>query len=176
MFDINEVTLRGKLGRDAETRQTQTGKSVTTLSVATSERRKNDATGKWENGSTTWHKVTVWGAPDSIASAAKGTTVQVRGRYESREWTNKDGVKQVSYEVNAIDVVILADDRPRQDAAPRTPPPRMGSTPQGAQRGPQVPSSKSVGSPVRDDWADDVPFALILLAPIAGYLAQFVGV
>ena len=93
MFDINEVTLRGKLGRDAETRQTQTGKSVTTLSVATCERRK-DASGRWENGPTTWHKVTVWGAPESIAHATKGTTVQVRGRYESREWTNKDGAKQ----------------------------------------------------------------------------------
>ena len=172
MFDINEVTLRGKLGRDAETRQTQTGKSVTTLSVATCERRK-DANGKWENGPTTWHKVTVWGAPESIAHAAKGTTVQVRGRYESREWTNKDGAKQTSYEVNAIDAVILADDRPRQDAAPPQGNSRMGGTPQGAQRGPGAPSG---GSAPPRDWSDDVPFSLILLAPIAGYLAQFVGV
>ena len=172
MFDINEVTLRGKLGRDAETRHTQTGKSVTTLSVATCERRK-DASGKWENGPTTWHKVTVWNAPESIAHASKGTTVQVRGRYESREWTNKDGVKQVSYEVNAIDVVILADDRPRQDAQPPQGSSRMGGTPQGAQRGPQGPFG---GSAPPRDWSDDVPFAFVILAPIAGYLAQFVGV
>lgn len=173
MFDINEVTLRGKLGRDAETRQTQTGKSVTTLSVATCERRKNDATNKWENGPTTWHKVTVWGAPESIAHAAKGTTVQVRGRYESREWTNKDGVKQTSYEVNAIDAVILADDRPRQDAAPPQGNSRMGGTPQAAQRGSGAPSG---GSAPPRDWSDDVPFTFVILAPIAGYLAQFVGV
>lgn len=157
MFDINEVTLRGKLGRDAETRQTQTGKSVTTLSVATCERRK-DASGKWENGPTTWHKVTMWGAPDSIAHAAKGTTVQVRGRYESRSWEDKTGAKQVSYEVNAIDAVILADDRPRQDARAPQGDSRMGGTPQGAQGGSAPPSSKSGGAPVRDDWADDVPF------------------
>lgn len=172
MFDINEVTLRGKLGRDAETRQTQTGKSVTTLSVATCERRK-DASGKWENGPTTWHKVTVWGAPESIAHATKGTTVQVRGRYESREWTNKDGAKQVSYEVNAIDAVILADDRPRQDAAPPQGNSRMGGTPQGSQRGPQ---GASRGSPAVDLDMDSIPFAFVILAPIAGYLAQFVGV
>ena len=152
MFDINEVTLRGKLGRNAETRQTQTGKSVTTLSVATCERRKNDATNKWENGATTWHKVTVWGAAESIAHAAKGTTVQVRGRYESRDWTNKDGVKQVSYEVNAIDAVILADDRPRQDARAPQGDSRMGVTPQGAQRGAQGPVTASTF----DDL--DVPF------------------
>ena len=155
MFDINEVTLRGKLGRDAETRQTTTGKSVTTLSVATCERRK-DANGTWENGPTTWHKVTVWGAPESIAHAAKGATVQVRGRYESRDWTNKDGVKQVSYEVNAIDAVILA-----------------GGTQQGAQRGSGMPPK---GPPAVDIDMDSIPFAFILLAPIAGYLAQFVGV
>ena len=151
MFDINEVTLRGKLGRDAETRQTQTGKSVTTLSVATCERRKN-VSGAWENGPTTWHKVTVWGAPESIAHAAKGTTVQVRGRYESRDWTNKDGVKQVSYEVNVIDAVILADDRPRQDARAPQGDSRMGGTPQGAQRGTQGPVTASTF----DDA--DVPF------------------
>lgn len=172
MFDINEVTLRGKLGRDAETRTTPTGKSVTTLSVATCERRKN-VSGAWENGPTTWHKVTVWGAPEPIAHAAKGTTVQVRGRYESRDWTNKDGVKQVSYEVNAIDAVILADDRPRQDPPPPQGNSRMGGTPQGAQRGSGVPSG---GSAPPRDWFDDVPFAFLLLAPIAGYLAQFVGV
>ena len=166
MFDINEVTLRGKLGRDAETRQTQTGKSVTTLSVATCERRKN-VSGAWENGPTTWHKVTVWGAPESIAHAAKGTTVQVRGRYESRDWTNKDGVKQVSYEVNSIDAVILADDRPRQDARAPQGDSRMGVTPQGAQRGAQ-------GPPVDIDM-DSIPFAFLMLAPIAGYLAQFIS-
>ena len=154
MFDINEVTLRGKLGRDAETRQTTTGKSVTTLSVATCERRK-DANGKWENGPTTWHKVTVWGAPDSIARAAKGTTVQVRGRYESRDWTNKDGAKQVSYEVNAIDAVILADDRPRQDAPPPQSNSRISGTPQGAQRGPGMPPN---GPPGVDIDMDSIPF------------------
>ena len=154
MFDINEVTLRGKLGRDAETRTTPSGKSVTTLSVATCERRKN-VSGAWENGPTTWHKVTVWGAPESIAYAAKGTTVQVRGRYESRDWTNKDGVKQVSYEVNAIDAVILADDRPRQDAQPPSGNTRMGGTPQGAQRGPQGPVTASTF----DGFSDDsIPF------------------
>jgi single-strand DNA-binding protein len=168
MFDINEIHLRGKLGRDAETRSTPTGKSVTTLSVATCERRKN-VSGAWENGPTTWHKVTVWGAPESIASAAKGTTVQVRGRYESRSWEDKTGAKQVSYEVNAIDAVILADDRPRQDArAPQANKP-YGGTPSGAQRGAQKPVTASTF----DD--SDVPFAFMLLAPIAGYLAQFVG-
>jgi len=169
MFDINEVTLRGKLGRDAETRSTSTGKSVTTLSVATCERRKN-VSGAWENGPTTWHKVTVWGAPEAIASAQKGTTVQVRGRYESRSWEDKTGAKQVSYEVNAIDAVILADDRPRQDAPPSKPWQPSGQVPSGAQRGPQKPVTASTF----DD--SDVPFAFLLLAPIAGYLAQVVGV
>ena len=169
MFDINEIHLRGKLGRDAETRSTPTGKSVTTLSVATCERRKN-VSGAWENGPTTWHKVTVWGAPEAIASAQKGTTVQVRGRYESRSWEDKTGAKQVSYEVNAIDAVILADDRPRQDAPPSKPWQPSGQVPSGAQRGPQKPVTASTF----DD--SDVPFAFLLLAPIAGYLAQVVGV
>jgi len=154
MFDINEVTLRGKLGRDAETRSTPTGKSVTTLSVATCERRKN-VSGAWENGPTTCHKVTVWGAPEAIASAQKGTTVQVRGRYESRSWEDKTGAKQVSYEVNAIDAVILADDRPRQDAPPSKPWHPSGQAPSGAQRGALGPGR---GNPGPDFSADDVPF------------------
>lgn len=170
---MNRVQLIGNLGRDAETKTMPSGSTITNLNIATEERYK-DRNDQWQ-GKTTWHRVTVWDAKPHVAALTKGQRVYVEGSIDVREYAGSDGVKKTSIEVKAFSVELLfvPERQPRQDAQPPQGNTRMGGMPQGAQRGPGAPS---VGSAPPRDWSDDVPFAFVILAPIAGYLAQFVGV
>ena len=55
MYTMNQLTLIGFTGQDAEVHYTQNGTLVTTLSVATKESWKN-AEGAWQSRSE-WHRV-----------------------------------------------------------------------------------------------------------------------
>ena len=55
MYTMNQLTLIGFTGQDAEIHYTQNGTLVTTLSVATKESWKN-AEGAWQSRSE-WHRV-----------------------------------------------------------------------------------------------------------------------
>lgn len=99
---LNKVTLIGNLGRDPELRYTPQGKAVATLSVATSNRRKNKQTGEWED-ETQWHRITVL---DKMAEYAgekftKGRTVHIEGSLRYGSYLNKDGVKIPTVEILA---------------------------------------------------------------------------
>jgi single-strand DNA-binding protein len=58
-MSVNKVILVGNLGRDPEVRNTPSGQSVCTLSVATTERLTERAGQPREQ--TEWHNVVVWG-------------------------------------------------------------------------------------------------------------------
>lgn len=97
---INKVTLIGNLGKNPEIRYTPNGKAVATLSVATSNRRKNKQTGEWED-ETQWHRVTLL---DKLAEYAgekltKGRTVYVEGSLRYGSYLNKEGVKIPTVEI-----------------------------------------------------------------------------
>ena len=55
MYTMNQLTLIGFTGQDAEVHYTQNGTLVTTLSIATKESWKN-AEGSWQSRSE-WHRV-----------------------------------------------------------------------------------------------------------------------
>ena len=60
--NINRVVLTGNLTRDPELRSLPSGMSVCSLRVACNTRRKNNATGDWED-KPNYFDVTVWGEP-----------------------------------------------------------------------------------------------------------------
>lgn len=152
---MNRVQLIGNLGRDAETKTMPSGSTLTNLNIATEDRYRDKA-GEWQS-KTTWHRVTAWDAKPHVQQLAKGQRVYVEGSLETREYTGSDGIKKTSTEVKAFSVELLfvPERQPRQDAVPPQGNPRMGGTPQGAQRGPGAPSG---GSAPPRDWAEDVPF------------------
>lgn len=89
---FTQVILVGRLGKDAEVRNTQGGRKVATLSVATSESWKDKNSGEWKER-TNWHTVITWqpGLVELIEKRAKkGRLVQVVGALEYRSW-RKDG-------------------------------------------------------------------------------------
>jgi single-strand DNA-binding protein len=99
MASLNKVLLIGNLGKDPEVRYTASGTAVASFSLATSEKFKNKD-GEWEER-TEWHNVTLWGRLAEIAGEylAKGKTVYIEGRLQTRKWQDKDGKDRYTTEI-----------------------------------------------------------------------------
>lgn len=99
MASLNKVMIIGNLGRDPEVRYTASGSAVASFSVATTEKFKNKS-GDWEER-TEWHNVTLWGRLAEIAGEylAKGKTVYVEGRLQTRKWQDRDGKDRYTTEI-----------------------------------------------------------------------------
>jgi single-strand DNA-binding protein len=102
--NINRVILTGNLTFDPELRSLPSGTSVCKLRVAVNTRRKNNATGEWED-KPNYFDVTVWGAQGENCARylAKGRPVAIDGRLEWSEWADKETGK------NRSKVEIVAD-------------------------------------------------------------------
>jgi len=103
---VNQVILMGNLTRDPETRQTPSGQSVTSFSLALN-RAYKDQSGNWQEA-TDFIDVVAWGPlGERVAQyVTKGRRVLVQGRLQSRAW-EQDGQKRSKVEVLANDVTFL---------------------------------------------------------------------
>ncbi len=103
---LNQVTLMGNLTRDPELRQTPTGQSVTSFSLALN-RSYKDASGEWQEA-TDYIDIVCWGPlAERVAQyMSKGRRCLVQGRLQSRSW-EQDGQKRNKVEVLANDVTFL---------------------------------------------------------------------
>lgn len=112
---INEVTLVGRLGKDPEVRTTNSNNSVGNLWVATSEVSYDKDKNKIER--TEWHTVTLWGdtAQNAAKFLAKGSLVYIKGRIQSREYTDKEGIQRKAYEIVANTIKYLNQ---KKDSSP----------------------------------------------------------
>src|SRR5215210_6685731 len=98
---VNKVILIGNLGRDPEVRHTQSSQKIVHLSVATSERWRDRASGE-QKERTEWHRVVIF--DERLAEVAekyltKGGTVYLEGTLQTRKWTDKDGQERYTTEV-----------------------------------------------------------------------------
>jgi len=156
--NINRVVLTGNLTRDPELRSTASGMSVCSLRVACNTRRKNNATGDWED-KPNYFDVTVWGAQGENCARflAKGRPVAIDGRLEWREWEEREtGNKRQAIDIIADAVQFLGG---RDDAqggggfTPRSDVPVNESDFQQQQQ--PVAATTGNGSAAGDD---DIPF------------------
>ena len=99
MASVNKVIVLGNLGRDPELRHTSGGKAVATLSVATNEQWTDQSGERQER--TEWHRVVVWGrqAESCAQYLAKGRSVFVEGRLQTRKWQDRDGNDRYTTEI-----------------------------------------------------------------------------
>lgn len=104
---VNKVIIVGNLGADPELKQTTAGRPVCNLRVATNHFFKDKAGQRQER--TEWHRVTVWGetAQHCVQYLAKGRSVYVEGRLESRSWEDSDKKKRWSTDIVATRVVFI---------------------------------------------------------------------
>ncbi len=137
MASVNKVILIGNLGQDPELRYTQGGKAVCNLSLATNERWKDQAGNPQER--TEWHRINVWGkqAESCAEYLAKGRSVYVEGRLQTREWKDREGNKRTTTEVVATNVVFLGGNQGQQGSGG---------------------GSRRQNDPPPSDGADNIPF------------------
>ena len=110
MAQFNKVILAGHLVRDPELKQTNSGESVTTFSLAV------NRTGK--NGECDFFDVTAWRKTAELVAIylKKGRPVLVCGRLQNRSWTDKQGNKRTSTEIVADEVAFI-DNKTTEEVA-----------------------------------------------------------
>jgi single-strand DNA-binding protein len=112
-MNINRVVLTGNLTRDPDLRSTGNGLSICKLGVACNTRRRNGATGEWEE-KPNFFRVTVFGNQGERCAQylKKGRAVAIDGRLEWSQWES-EGQKRESIDIIADSVQFLGG---REDA------------------------------------------------------------
>lgn len=97
---MNTITLLGRTTSSIELKQTQSGKSVASFSLAVKRPYTKDATD--------FHNVVAWGNTAELLAkhVNKGNQICIRGYLTNREWTDKQGNKRISTEIIAEEVTF----------------------------------------------------------------------
>ena len=113
---LNQLTIIGLTGHDAEFHYTTNGTLVTILSVATRESWRNGA-GQCQSR-TEWHRVVRCGGKlaEYARTVGRGSHVMVQGSVRTREF-EQDGVKQRVFELRA-DTIGKLDRAERREPNP----------------------------------------------------------
>ena len=120
MASINVSYLLGYVGKEPETRATQSGKMVTVFNMATEQSWKKGE--EWQR-QTTWHRIIGWELSDYVLKGiSKGSQVMVQGRISNREYKDEKGETRMVSEIVAEKVIPLNPAPPKQVAAPDPPP------------------------------------------------------
>ncbi|MFD0739418.1 single-stranded DNA-binding protein [Lysobacter koreensis] len=163
---INKVILVGNLGNDPETKYTQGGMAVTTLSLATTSVRKDKDGQQIEK--TEWHRVKLFGKLGEIAGEylKKGRQVYIEGSIRYDKFTGADGVEKYFTDIVADDMQMLGGNPGEggggarsefRGGGDRNERPARPAAPQGAAPRREAPAAKS--NDFADDFADDdIPF------------------
>ncbi|MFI3277982.1 MAG: single-stranded DNA-binding protein [Rikenellaceae bacterium] len=142
---INKVILVGNVGAEPEVRTIESGAKVARIRLATTERIPNRQTNEVKEH-TEWHTVILWRGLADVADRYihKGSQIYIEGVLRTREWMNKDNVKQFTTEIIGNDLKLLGrkgdNNAPAQSAQPQS-----------------SPAAPAVVAPPADD-ADDLPF------------------
>jgi single-strand DNA-binding protein len=117
---MNLAIVIGNLGETPVVRKTAAGMSVTTFSLATTERWKKDGV---KQEKTTWHKIQAWGtnADNCAAYLSKGSKLQVTGRMEIQPWTDQQGIKRNPTIIVMSEMEMLGDPGHRNESNNSTP-------------------------------------------------------
>jgi single-strand DNA-binding protein len=108
MASVNRVILLGNCGRDPEVRYSANGMAMCNVSIATSSKRKDKASGEMIE-ETQWHRVQFYDRLAEIAGEylKKGKPVYVEGRLKYGKYTDKDGVERNTTDVVAENMQLL---------------------------------------------------------------------
>ena len=108
---MQEVTITGNIGRNAEVIQRKDGQEVLSFTVAVSNGKERNG----EERKPTWFSVFVIGNYQNMAPyLVKGTRVLVKGRMNASAYTNRHGETGVSLDIStnpsSVEIQKYADD------------------------------------------------------------------
>lgn len=108
----NNVNLVGRLTKDIEIKKTNSGKEVTTFSLAVNDKKVNDQQVSFFFNIVAWEQC----ARYLKQYASKGDLIGVNGRLTTRQYQNTRGDKVTVTEVVADDVMLLNKAKQAQQA------------------------------------------------------------
>lgn len=99
---VNNCMFIGRLGRDPESRFTQSGKTVVNFSIACSEKRGGEEYTEWVN-------IVAWDKLGEICAQylQKGSLVYISGRMQTRKWQDQSGTDRYTTEIVAREMKML---------------------------------------------------------------------
>lgn len=103
----NRVQLIGRLGQDPEVKTLESGKTLATFSIATSDYYKNEKGDRVEE--TQWHNVVAWGNTADFAGKylKKGKEIALEGKLVHRSYETAKGEKRYVSEINVKEIVLI---------------------------------------------------------------------
>lgn len=108
---LNNIVIQGRMTRDAELRQTNSGVNVTTFTLAVDRDRK-EADGSKKTDfidCTAWRQT----AEYIVNYGGKGRMTIVEGKLHFREWTDKDGNNRRNADIQ-VDNLYFCDSKNSQ--------------------------------------------------------------
>lgn len=95
---LNQISVQGRIVRDPELRRTNSGKAVTSFTLACDRDFKNAQTGEKE---VDFLDCVAWGSTGETVAKyfAKGQLAAVSGRLQIRQYTDKSGQKRRTAEI-----------------------------------------------------------------------------
>lgn len=172
MASVNKVILVGNLGRDPETRTFPSGDQVCNVTLATTDKWKDKASGEMKEA-TEWHRLVFNGRLAEIAAQylRKGSQIYVEGQIRTRKYQDKDGVEKYATDIRVDQMQMLGS---RQGmGGPSGGGDDDGGYSQGGGGGggysrppaaaPRAPAARPAPAPAKsssgfDDMDDDIPF------------------
>ena len=114
---VNKAILLGNVGKDPDVKKLDSGISVASFSLATSERAYKLANGTQVPERTEWHNLILWRGLAEIAEkyVRKGDKLYVEGKIKTRSYDDKNGVKRYITEIFVDQMEML---NPKGDSAP----------------------------------------------------------
>lgn len=95
MASVNKVILMGNCGKDPELRYMANGKAATSISIATTSKRKDKDSGETIED-TQWHRVQFFERLAEVVGeyVKKGSPLYIEGRLKYGKYTDKDGIER----------------------------------------------------------------------------------
>lgn len=157
MASVNKVILIGNCGRDPEIRYLPSGQAVANVSLATTTRRKDKASGEFVDD-TQWHRITFYDRLAEIAGeyVKKGKQVYVEGRIKYGKYTGQDGIERNTCDIIATEMTLLGgrEGQGQPDEGGYSAPARAAAPTRSAA---PAPAAKKPASGF-EDMDDDIPF------------------
>lgn len=120
MASLNQCNFIGRVGRDPETRYSQSGDAITNITLAVDESYKDKSGSKVDKCE--WVNVTFYRKLAEIAGEylVKGSLVYVSGKIETRKYTDKNGVEKYSTSIIANSMQMLGSKQGNSEPSERT--------------------------------------------------------
>ena len=120
-LNLNKVILAGRLTADPELKQTPSGVSLVTFSLAVN-RRFSSRDGQGQQPEADFFRITAWrNTAEFIAKYfRKGSAICICGSIQNRSWTDQQGVKRYATDIIADEVNFVDSRNESASSAPYT--------------------------------------------------------